>query len=118
MNRVLQKKKITQLLVDMENIVEQIINQFDFAYMLAVNILTYIVIKVVDTFNGAAKVPLLQKRIIFILAVIVVTIIYFIFDYSNRIILVNSAIAAPVSWSWIFKPLFDKFGIGYKHNDK
>lgn len=106
------------LLINMEHIFEQIVNQFDFAYMLAVNILTYIVIKIVDNFNGDDKVPLLQKRIILILSIAIVTSIYFVFDYSNKIILINSAIATPVSWSWIFKPWFEKIGIGYKNKDK
>jgi hypothetical protein len=29
-------------------------------------------------------------------------------------LLINSAILAPVSWSWIFKPLCKKFNLDYK----
>ena len=98
----------------MEHIFEQLINNFDFAYMLSINILTYIVIKILDYFNGNNKVSILEKRIALIACIVIVTTLYVLCDYSNKAILVNSAIVTPISWSWIFKPLFNKFGIGYK----
>ena len=97
----------------METIVEQIINNFDFAYMLAVNILTYIIIKTIDVFNGEKKVSIIIKRACLLLSIILVTSIYY-YNGVNNIILINSAIATPVSWSWLFKPIFAKFNIDYK----
>ena len=37
------------------SIIQQILDNFDVAYMLAINILTYITIKVHDYFNGNVK---------------------------------------------------------------
>ena len=46
----------------MENIINNLINNFDFAYMLAINILTYIIIKTIDNFN-IGKLSITQANI-------------------------------------------------------
>ena len=102
----------------MENVTTNLINNFDFAYMLAINILTYIIIKTIDSFNGTKRVKVYIKRLCLLVSIIVVTILYKYSGYTNNIILINSAIASPVAWSWIFKPVFDKIGIGYNKNKK
>ena len=98
-------------------IIDKIINNFDFAYVFIVNVLTYILIKVVDYFNGNAKVPTWLKRVILLVSIVVVTAIYLALDYDNKIVILNSAILAPIFWSWILRPIFMKFGIGYKQVD-
>ena len=45
-------------------IVDGILSNFDFGFMFIVNVLTYIIIKVIDYFNGDNKVPTWQKRCI------------------------------------------------------
>ena len=42
-------------------IVDGILSNFDFGFMFIVNVLTYIIIKVIDYFNGDNKVPTWQK---------------------------------------------------------
>ena len=103
---------------NMENIINNLINNFDFTYMLAINILTYIIIKTIDSFNGTRKVKTYIKRICLLTSILIVTILYKYNGYDNDIILINSAIASPIAWSWIFKPLFNKIGIGYNKNKK
>ena len=44
---------------------------------------------------------------------IITAIIYYITNSDIKIIF-NSFILAPVSWSWIFKPICKKFNIDYK----
>ena len=102
----------------MENIINNLINNFDFAYMLAINILTYIIIKTIDSFNGTRKVKTYIKRICLLISILIVTVLYKYNGYDNDIILINSAIVSPIAWSWIFKPLFNKIGIGYNKNKK
>lgn len=99
-------------------IVNQIMTNFDFAYMVVVNILTYLFIKFIDTANGDKAVSILVKRLMLIISIILVTGVYILSGYDNKIVLLNSAIAAPVAWSWIFRPIVVKFGIGYKCNYK
>lgn len=102
----------------MENIINNLTTSFDFSYMLAINILTYIIIKTIDSFNGTRKVRTYIKRICLLISILIVTILYKYNGYDNDIILINSAIVSPIAWSWIFKPVFDKIGIGYNKNKK
>lgn len=99
------------------NVLNQIINNFDYAYILIVNIVTYFFIKIVDYFNGDKIVSINIKRILTIIAIIIMFVIYYFMGYQNKIILINSSIAAPVIWSWLLRPLFVKLNIGYKQND-
>lgn len=100
-----------------EVIVNGILNNFDFGYMFTVNVLTYIIIKIIDYFNGDNKVPTYQKRCVLVISIAFIAGLYFIFDYDKPIILINSAILAPVFWSWVVSPILKKFGIGYKEID-
>lgn len=99
------------------DIVNQILTNFDLGYMFTINTLVYITIKTIDEFNGDKKVNTLTKRIMLLIAIILMFIIYKLDGYTNNIILVNSSILAPVFWSWILKPIFNKLGIGYKQID-
>lgn len=98
-------------------IVSGILNNFDFGFMFIVNVLTYIVIKVIDYFNGDNKVPTWQKRCVLVISIFTMTMIYIASGYDNTIMLVNSAILAPVFWSWVVSPILKKFGVGYKDID-
>lgn len=98
----------------MDAIINQIISNFDFAYMFVVNILTYILIKIIDWANGNKIVPIWQKRLLLIISIIIVACVYTFVGYDNKIILVNSSIVAPIAWSWILRPIFIKLGAGYK----
>lgn len=95
-------------------IVDGILSNFDFGFMFIVNVLTYIIIKVIDYFNGDNKVPTLQKRCVLVISIAAMIGIYIIAGYDNTIILVNSAILAPVFWSWVVSPILKKLGVGYK----
>lgn len=95
-------------------IVNGILNNFDFGFMFIVNVLTYIIIKIIDYFNGDNKVPTFHKRCILVISIAIMIGIYIAVGYDNIIMLINSAILAPVFWSWIVSPILKKFGIGYK----
>lgn len=84
----------------------KLLNNFDFSYMLIINVLTYILI---ENINKYKELKLLHKRLLLLLSIIVITIIYKIIGYDNNIVLINSAILAPVSWSWIFKHIINHF---------
>lgn len=95
-------------------IINNIISNFDFRYIISINVLTYVIIKLIDEFNGNKKVKTWTKRLILIISIIVITVIYKLIGYDNNINLVNSAILAPVFWSWVGKPICKKFNIDYK----
>lgn len=98
----------------MEQIINQLVYNFDFALMLIINVITYSVIKIIDELNGDKLPTIWQKRIVFLIVAIIVGIIY---KYATEIpihIIINSCIIAPVTWSWLVKPIAGKFGIDYK----
>lgn len=98
-------------------IVDGILSNFDFGFMFIVNVLTYIIIKVIDYFNGDNKVPTLQKRCVLVISITTMIGIYITAGYDNTIMLVNSAVLAPVFWSWVVSPILKKLGVGYKDID-
>lgn len=94
------------------DIIQTTANSFDFGYCIIVNVLTYLVISSLKD----AKVDFTttwQKRLILLLVILFTSIVYYFIGSDPRVLL-NSAILAPVSWSWIFKPICAKFNIDYK----
>ena len=99
-------------------IINTTIESFDFSFCITVNILTYLIIKIIDELNGYRKVTTWIKRLVMLITVITISIAYYITGNNPKLI-INSAILAPVFWSWIGKPICDKLNIGYrKDNDK
>ena len=99
--------------VDLSQVINQIIANFDFVYMLVINIFTFTIIKTIDTINGDKAISTWTKRIVLLIAIVMVFIGYKINNYPNNIVLINSTIAAPVFWSWVLKPILNKFNINY-----
>lgn len=98
----------------MEQIINQLISNFDFALMLIINIITYFIIKIIDEANGDKQPTTWQKRIVFLIVAIAVGIVYKVTTNISVNIIINSCIIAPVAWSWLAKPIARKFGIDYK----
>lgn len=98
----------------MEQIINQLVANFDFGFMLILNVVTYIIIKLVDEINKEKIVTTWQKRIIFICASLVIGCIYYFLSDVKPIVIINSIIIAPIAWSWLAKPIANKLGIDYK----
>lgn len=98
------------------NIINALISQFDFTYCVIVNIMTYLIINFMIKVAGG-NVVVSIKRIVLLFSIIVIAAIYYFLGTDIKV-LVNSAILAPVSWSWIFKPIANKLGWDYKQIDK
>lgn len=93
-------------------IINNIISSFDFSFCISVNIATYIVIKLITDCKKKGKISTWNKRLIFLIMSTIIATIY-CFTGSELKTIINSFILAPVSWSWIFKPICDKLNIGY-----
>lgn len=100
------------------NFVELFNTNFDLSFMLCVNILTYILIKVIDDLNGDKVVSTWTKRLVMIISCFAIAAGYRAGGYEETVILINSSVLAPVAWSWIFKPILKKLGVDYKQIDK
>ena len=103
--------------MNLEYIITNVIENFNFSYMISVNTLTYLVINLIDYINGEGVVTFWQKRVILILATIIMSCVYYLSDDVAFHVLVNSSIAAPVFWSWICKPILAKTSFDYKAID-
>ena len=95
------------------NTIQTTLNSFDFAYCIIVNVLTYLIINVINSRNGNIDMKKWSKRIILVVSIIIVGAVYY-FNGSNIKLIINSAILAPVFWSWIMKPICRHFKIDYK----
>jgi hypothetical protein len=100
----------------MEQIINQLVANFDFALMLIINIITYGIIKIIDELNGNKVPTTWQKRIVFLVTAIVLGIIYKYCTDVHIHVIINSCVIAPVAWSWLAKPIAIRFGIDYKKN--
>lgn len=110
MNKLLKNNYI----INMEQIINQLISNFDITIIAIVNILTYLIIKIIDEINKEKIVTTWQKRIVFIVVSIIISIIYYYISDVKLIIIINSIIVAPIAWSWLAKPIAKKLGIDYK----
>ena len=97
-------------------IIQTTLNSFDFAYCIIVNILTYIIIKIIDGINKDSKVKNSIKKLVLFVSILTTGVVYWAIG-RDLYLLINSAILAPVTWSFIFKPICKKFGIDYKDLD-
>lgn len=88
--------------------VELFSTHFDLSFTLCVNVLTYILIKAIDDINGDKSVGTWTKRLVMLISCFAIAAGYITGGYENTTILINSAILAPVAWSWIFKPILKK----------
>lgn len=91
-------------------LISNVFDNFDLSFCVVVNIATYIVIK---SLSGI-KITTWRKRVIFLIVCFVSAIFYWKFGSEPKNIF-NSIILAPVSWSWVFKPICDKMNIGYNN---
>lgn len=94
------------------DIIKTTLESFDFAYCIIVNILTYLIIRFIND-KQVVKLTTWNKRLVLLIVIIIAGIAYYFTGTDTRRIL-NSAILAPVFWSWILKPICRKFNIDYK----
>lgn len=113
------KRDIKNTTNNMEDIITTIttnlITNFDFAFCATVNIATYLVIKAIIDCTNSDKINTWIKRLVFIIVSLIIASIYWLAGSDIKVIF-NSFIIAPVSWSWIFKPICNKLNIDYKSN--
>ena len=100
----------------LDQIFQTTLESFDFAFCIVVNILTYLVIKLSNIINYKLSDTPTKKRIILLINVLLVGVVYYILDSNIKLIL-NSAVLAPVFWSWCLKPILAHFDLDYAKYD-
>ena len=95
------------------NTIQTTLNSFDFAFCIIVNVLTYLIINIINSRNGNIDMKKWSKRIVLLLCIVVVGSFYY-FTGSDIKLVLNSSIITPVFWSWVMKPICRHFKIDYK----
>ena len=75
--------------------------------------MTYIVIKTIDEIRNPKRLSTWTKRVVLLICLVIISVIYYFAGMDVKH-LTNSAILAPVFWTWIMKPLCKVFNIDYK----
>lgn len=96
-------------------IIQHVINSFDFTYCVVVNALTYTLVTVL-IYLCRGNVTKTIKKLTLLFSIIIVSIIYYAIGVDAKLI-INSSILAPISWTWIIKPILSKLGYDYKDID-
>ena len=96
------------------NSIQTTLSSFDFAYCISVNILTYLVITTISNRNGHKDLTTWSKRLVLLLVILSIGVLYYLLGNDTKTIL-NSAILAPVFWSWVMKPICKHFKVDYKN---
>lgn len=86
----------------------------DFAFMLSVNVLTFLLIKFADEKNKQKKVTRFLKRLITLLAGIALAVPLVLLSALEIKVALYSFVLSLVSWDGLFKHIIKKWGIGYK----
>lgn len=100
----------------LEEIIQTTLNSFDFAFCIVINIVTYLAINFVKDFIPKWKLSTWRKRLILLICCLVLGTVYYFIGLDLKLI-INSAILAPVAWSWVFRPICEKFNLVYITND-
>ena len=95
------------------NTITTVISSFDFAYCVSVNVLTYLIIKLLYSLTGNKTVSIWSHRIVLLIFIFSTGVLYNLIGCDNKVLL-NSAILSPVFWSWVIKPICKYFKIDYK----
>ena len=95
--------------MDVIEFVKELLSKFDLTYMFAVNVATYIIIKVIDNLNGEKIIPTYLKRIIALIVGIIIAFTVVSFGADKTIIL-YSFILSLVSFDVLFKPILNIIG--------
>ena len=96
------------------NIIQTTLESFDFAYCIVVNILTYFVVNAINGRQSHKDISTWAKRLVLLITILSTGVVYYLIGSDTRVLL-NSAILAPVFWSWILKPICKHFKIDYKN---
>lgn len=96
------------------NTIQTTLESFDFAFCIIVNILTYIIIRLINDRNRHKDLTTWSKRFVLLLVILSMVVLYYLLGNSTKAIL-NSAILAPVFWSWVMKPICKHFKVDYKN---
>lgn len=93
-----------------------IADNFDLSFCIVVNVITYFAIQTFTDVKKGFVFTTWQKRLVFLVMALICGVVYKVMGADYRVIF-NSIIIAPVSWSWIFKPIYKRFNLDYSKKE-
>ena len=102
---------VTEIII---KIIDTILSNIDFTYLFAVNLITYLCIKLIDELNKERVVKTWIKRLVAFISGLLLSIILVYLEDQNIKVYIYSFVLSFFSWDWIFKPIANKLKIGYK----
>jgi hypothetical protein len=93
-----------------------VLNNFDFGFVISVNIITYAIIKIIESITKK-EVKKVYKILVTIFVTICFDFIFIKYIEIDKQILLNSSILSPVAWDWVIKPICKLIKIDYKNLD-
>ena len=103
------------MLVNLEGIITDFINSFNWSYMFVINLATYLIIK---TINDARKKKSMNRFIKILITSIVALSVgvlnYYLVKDVDLLKLVYSFVLSLVSFDYVFKPILKKIELDYK----
>ena len=96
--------------------INEIINSFDWSYMLVVNLITYLVIQAINekTKKKKSLKKLTKMLITIVIGVLIAIANYFLKENTDLLKLFYSFVLSMISFDYIFKPILKKIKLDYK----
>lgn len=99
--------------MELQNIIDVIISNFNFGLIISINVLVYSLIKIFE-FIFKETAPKLFKVVITIIATFILGFVYLKAGNVSSDVILSSCISAPLIWDWILKPILKKLKADYK----
>lgn len=100
----------------MEKLLDLIYSSIDITFMLSVNVLTYLVIKIIDERNKEKEVTKWGKRIVTFTTAFIVSLPLYFTGAIELKVLIYSFILSLISWDLVFRPIIKSLKAGYRNN--
>lgn len=95
----------------------QLLSNISLPFILSINITTYFLIKLCESFNGSKVLNKIERKFTTFVVTSCLFVVFYFYKISNLEILTVSALLSPFAYQYFFKALLDKFGIGYNKED-
>lgn len=102
--------------MELNQIIDVILNNFNFGLIISINVLVYTIVKLTD-FITKNHTPKWLKIVITIFSAILLGFVYWKAGNISNDVILSSCISAPLIWDWIIKPILNKVGIDYKEKE-
>lgn len=96
---------------------EKALESISVTYIISANFIIYFVIKLIDELNMKNVVSQVNKLFITGTTCIILAALFLWQNYATGDVILTSALLVPISYKYVLKFFFEKFGVHYKKED-